>query len=479
MSLDAFVRWLTPRRDKRPLQAVQTPAGREVFYGLSGLGDSWYTPGLGRLTVVLGVQHRGVVTNQIQVGDANYRQRGDGHWLGQTPPAKVLSAVAERGLGGPFGLVRLAQSSAAPEATPVERAEVAVALRDSVPQILGAGGYPVGGMSVREQLGGTLLSWSAAEGTFEVLIQSRFPQVTARGRFKAAETPAIVGPVWSGEAARSPAKLFPSEWLDGLHRKVLELSRRMERMTVCPPGTSTWEVKGYPTDPGEHAAAREVQATERKSTDWKAAAEVAVTKLRKHALHLGPMLGCGMYACAYSLISHPETVLKLTGDPSDAAAWAYIIRKARGKPWPRGLIRTLCVEVVDHQIPVRRVTGSRKTDPNRRMYILLQEKGQALTSTEWDFFDRESTVLLALAQEDDISAAVGKAIGLAIFTEVSAGAIAGLFSTLQWLRQIGVDWEDLHQGNVMAVGEGESRRIVIVDLGLSTVPPSRIPVVAE
>lgn len=79
MSLDAFVRWLTPRRDKRPLQAVQTPAGREVFYGLSGLGDSWYTPGLGRLTVVLGVQHRGVVTNQIQVGDANYRQRGDGH----------------------------------------------------------------------------------------------------------------------------------------------------------------------------------------------------------------------------------------------------------------------------------------------------------------------------------------------------------------------------------------------------------------
>lgn len=478
MSLDAFVRWLTPRRDQRPLQAVQTPAGRKVFYGLSGLGDSWYTPSVGRITVVRGVQHRGVVTNQIQVGETTYRQRQDGQWMGQTPPPKVAAAVADRGLGAPFGLARRPTSASVAKATPVERAEVVAALRDSVPQVLGAGGYPVGSLTLHEQLGGTLLSWPANGGVFEVLIQSRFPQVTARGRYKAPEVPAVVGPVWGGEAARSADKLFPADWLDGLHRKVLELSHRLERMVVCPPGDGQWQVQGYPTDPAEHSAARQIQATERGSADWKAAAEVAVATLRKYELHLGPKLGCGMYACAYGLLSHPDTVLKLTGDPSDAAAWAYILRKSRGMAWPGGLIRTHCVEVVDHPIPVRRV-GGKKTDKKRRMYILLQEKGQSLTRAEWDFFDRESSVLLALAERKDDGEALLQAVGLAIFAEVSAGAIAGLFVTLQWLRQIKVEWEDLHQGNVMAVGDGDDRRIVIVDLGLSTVPPSRIPVVAE
>lgn len=477
MSLAAFVRWLTPRADQRPLQAVQTPPGREVFYTLSGTGDSWYTPGVGRITVTLGVRHRGVVVDQIQVGETVHRRRKDGQWVGSPAPARVIRAVVDQGLGGPFG-VSVGHKPATPT-TPAERAEVAAALRDSVPEVLTAGGYPTTGpMTVREQLGGTLLSWPMGVGAVEVLIQSRFPAVTARGRYKQGEIPAIVGPVSSGEAARDARKLFPPDWLDGLHRKVISLSQRMERMVVCPPGDGTWEVRGFPTDPWEHAQARRTHAIERKADDWQTGAEKAVAKLRKHKLHLGPLLGCGMYACAYNLMGRPDAVLKLTGDPSDAAAWAFILRKTKGRPWPRGLIQTHCVEVVDEPVPVRRFPGG-QTSGDRRMYALLQEKGQSLTSGEWDFFSRESDVLLALAQDDDVLSAVNKAIGLAIFEEVSAGAIAGLFETLQWLWRVGVEWQDLHEGNVMAVGEGESRRIVIVDLGLSTVPPSRIPVVAE
>jgi hypothetical protein len=69
--------------------------------------------------------------------------------------------------------------------------------------------------------------------------------------------------------------------------------------------------------------------------------DLALQLLSEQVVRLGPVLGCGFYACAYPLLDYPGYVIKVSGDPSDAAAWQTVIKKAKHeKVWPKGIAHT-------------------------------------------------------------------------------------------------------------------------------------------
>lgn len=477
---EAFVSWLGREQARgaqvQAAKAARHPRGRAAFREIATPnGDSWYEPGIGvRIRVELQQAQR---VHRIVVGDAPYTQRR-GAWQGKTPPTLVQQAVARQGFAWAFGW----DEPSAGKASTAGHAAAIEALSVTVPLWLRQNGVYVDEPVRVEDMAGTVLSWPSEDGAYEVLLQTG-PRgtVEARGRFKAPSVPAIVTPMTK---AHDPARLFPASWLNSLKRRVMELSLRMERMVVqCPPGRGTHTVQGESEDYDQSILDRVLGSVQRGAV-WDKLAEYAHKVLQKHRVVLGKRLGCGTFACAYNLQGEEDRVAKLSGDPAEAAAWARVLSLAKGKPWPQGLIRTYCVEAFATPAPqsIVQVEGTnRRARPNRRMYLMLQDRAGALTAAEMEFLGHEENTneILGAAGIAGHEGSLANAVGQAVFADVNWQAVQALVSTIRWLRKQGIVWHDLHNGNVMGRGEGADRRVVIVDLGASEAPPTRIPVVRE
>lgn len=482
---ESFRGWLptSGRADAdRVLRVLDTSRGRAVFEQLAAPADeSWYAPSLKeRVSVEFHRTERGVTRHRVQVGKRSWHQLLTGAWAGEEPPAKVLAALRARpaiaqalGLGG---------AGVAVPQVPRVHAELAQQLQETVPPWLAAGGRPVQFKGVTPTAHGTLVSWEDASGdTFDVFLQSDGPRASsARGRYKIKGKAPIVAPLMYG-AGIAPEALFPMDWLSGLQRAVLDLTySSMERMVVsCPTTRGSVDVEGYPASAAAYEVAILTDAVREESAAWHTVAEKAAKALRKHDVVLGAMLGCGSYACAYRVQGQPKLVAKFSGDPADAASWKHVLSKVKGGRWPRGLIRTHCVEAFDIGVPIETVTArgrKRQTSPNRKFFLFTQELAGGLTSAEKAFFDTDAVTSVILgAAGIQGSGSLARVIGLAFFHDIPWEAVRDLLDTIRWLKVRGIRWHDLHGGNVMAVGTGEDRRYVIVDLGAAEAPRVKVP----
>lgn len=237
--------------------------------------------------------------------------------------------------------------------------------------------------------------------------------------------------------------------------------------TVCPPtqrGVSA-TAKGYPKGAEAFERAKTRMGSKARSRGWNMVKKAAVPVLGRYGYQLGKELGCGTFACAYSLRGQAGLVAKFSGDPADAAAWALIMKIAkRRRRWPSGLARVDCVEALPNVVPPE--AGK---DSGRRVYLFLQEQMYPLDEAEEDFFDSDAVSAAILDGDEDAIADLCDEWGMD-FDEV-----LGIAATVSWLEDQGIVWHDLHGGNIM---RGSDDQLKIMDLGYSVVPKVEIPVMA-
>lgn len=227
----------------------------------------------------------------------------------------------------------------------------------------------------------------------------------------------------------------------------------------CPPVTRSRVTVGadgkiYNRDGSTSGPTR--RRTPEQEKRWERVADGAEDILRKHKIQLGRTLGCGSYACAYEVVGKKSVVAKLTGDPADAGAWMQVLKRTKGKPWPKGLVRTHCVEA----LPL--IKG-------KQFFLMLQDK---VTQPIRDY-----TAGADFINDDDVRMAFldgNTKYLLATAKEFGANPkwVKPLADTIRWLQQNKIDWHDLHSGNVMLKGSVP----VIIDLGHGTVPKAKVPV---
>lgn len=207
---------------------------------------------------------------------------------------------------------------------------------------------------------------------------------------------------------------------------------------------------------------------------WEKAATEAKALIAKYNIHLGAILGCGRYACAWEVQGDTRLVAKLTGDPSDAGAWAAL--RAYYDDSPAGIAQVYCAERVPVRVAGKR--GSFAQAPARGLYFILQERLIPLSRKEGQALDHISYDLKVIA---GVVTPIASAWGIVSRDEerrrativaylkkqkLSPEAFEPLIDGLQFLRdEIGITVTDLHHGNVMKDKDGNYK---IIDLGVSS-----------
>jgi len=196
---------------------------------------------------------------------------------------------------------------------------------------------------------------------------------------------------------------------------------------------------------------RAIAQAARLKAEWNQNLSRAKRALTKHGVSFGKQLGCGSYGCAFlAELDGEEIVCKITGDRAEAAAAQGVIRalaeKRTSKKKLAALVDLLCVYAfVDQrgaQIPI---------------YAVLQRRVQALSDEEVDFIDRYRWSLVARAEE--VYGRARQELG-----PDGVRNVRRVQATRDELRKIGIEWTDLHGGNVLADDAGGW---VIIDLGAS------------
>jgi hypothetical protein len=200
-----------------------------------------------------------------------------------------------------------------------------------------------------------------------------------------------------------------------------------------------------------------------------------VELLRQHRIYLDRVIGRGRYAEAYSIEGDPHQVIKISGDLTEAAAWAYLLEMvAAGEmTWDDvpSLAQVTCVMVVP---PL-----SRRDKP---LYLIVMERCRPLSRSERVLVERIDDVLLGhrglyragirapYTVEDQVQRVVRR------FRSVSHGAEQArrLIETLQATAGQSLFVFDIHAENVMRDKGGDWK---ITDLGMTeTCCPVSIPV---
>lgn len=158
--------------------------------------------------------------------------------------------------------------------------------------------------------------------------------------------------------------------------------------------------------------------------------------LDRNGLSAGRLLGTGSFASVYELKGHPERVVKVTNDPTDAAVMA----EAMHAPHVQGLPRVYEV----HQTPAK-------------SYVVVMERLFPLSPGE----------------KADVSNIVSEyergwsiAQGWVPRTKTTSGFEKAFVEALTYLRRLGFYFSDLHANNVMKREDGS---YVISDLGMASV----------
>lgn len=181
-----------------------------------------------------------------------------------------------------------------------------------------------------------------------------------------------------------------------------------------------------------------------------------------HGIRLGTTLGCGKFACVYA-VEDPTWAIKVTCDWTEAAAWAHVGRRAVA-----GAART----------PI--VRGLRTIGGDVMHYWIVQERLSPLDELARDWVKKwaepDLTILSGATWGADYPASIRKLRATASQHGLPFRRIEGLLSGLERLRHMGISTSDLHADNLMQRANGD---IVVTDLGLSSGPTVRIPVIRE
>lgn len=188
---------------------------------------------------------------------------------------------------------------------------------------------------------------------------------------------------------------------------------------------------------------------------WQVAAHKLPAVFTAEGIHLGKKLGCGTFGCAYLDADNSHRVIKITGDPSEASAAArVIVARSEGHRLP-AVVRFFSVRaVLDNPLFV--IRQERLIPLARRQFEMIAENADAMYDTAYD----SDAAQVALARTLERKYRVAAALTLPILR------------TFRQLRAIGVDYHDLHEGNVLRDAAG---RFKIIDLGISRTGPIRIP----
>lgn len=226
---------------------------------------------------------------------------------------------------------------------------------------------------------------------------------------------------------------------------------------LCPPA------KGYVTV-GRTTGGSDKNQTKSDESEWARVAAAAIPILSKYNVSLGNFIGCGSFGCAYKIEGDSSRVVKITGDPSDAAAWQNVINAVGRGEWPEGIARVECVEALPKQ-----------TRSGRRLFVMIQEALKPLPKglVEWLNDDDVSDAILDRNAEEAVYLIDEK--GLSAKEEHAEVVAEVLVRALNWLKAHKIKWHDLHGGNVMLQPWHDgSYRPVIMDLGFGQVPTTKI-----
>lgn len=170
--------------------------------------------------------------------------------------------------------------------------------------------------------------------------------------------------------------------------------------------------------------------------------------LRAENIQLGRKLGCGSFGCAYTRKGYPDQVVKITGDPSEVAAAQRVIEaRKRGHRLP-GVVRFYRTFAVQ----------------SSRLFVVVQERLLPLRAEEYRLIEEQHNALYNLGTLGTPRDQQKGAKLLARDYAVPWRAIYDLLRVFDELRDIGVEWHDLHEGNVLRSSSG---RLKVIDLGIS------------
>jgi serine/threonine protein phosphatase 1 len=220
--------------------------------------------------------------------------------------------------------------------------------------------------------------------------------------------------------------------------------------------------------------------------------DLAIQLLSEQVIRLGPVLGCGFYACAYPLLDYPGYVLKVSGDPSDAAAWQNVIQKVkREKVWPAGVAYTPLVFAFPSStarrpyfpVPAETQTsgswGGLEVETGETEFLHAQAPSVQLPAPAGQFFGIVQEELSSLSGND---AEFLTAFGLRLrvrgdLSDALKGAampprFKAFVQSLRWLDKHGILTRDIKGDNAMAGPDGEWK---ITDLGINCAPSVNVP----
>lgn len=170
--------------------------------------------------------------------------------------------------------------------------------------------------------------------------------------------------------------------------------------------------------------------------------------LRMEGIALGRKLGCGSFGCAYTRRDYPDQVVKITGDPSEVAAAQRVIEARK-----RGCRLSSVVRFY-------RTFAVADSD----LYVVIQERLLPLKPNEYRLLEDQGDLLYKIgtlgSNRDQQRAAklLGKDYG------IPWNSLYDLLRVFDQLSQVGVEWHDLHEGNVLRSASG---RLKVIDLGIS------------
>lgn len=230
---------------------------------------------------------------------------------------------------------------------------------------------------------------------------------------------------------------------------------------LCPVVTPTKLARGVPAREAYHNVSwMRRHAWSYPGKRWLAGRAILVQALERAGVNLQLIsVGCGSFGCVYPVEGQPSVVCKVTGDASEAAAALTVLRSGRQ---------------LLHLVNYTCVYGVRGAP----MWALLMERLQPLSTKERRF---------VAGSENELDIAADPELGIGAQAEAQAalegrarrelGAeglhqARGLVQTVKDLRRLGVQYHDLHRGNVLKDGRGTWK---IIDLGVSVAPTQIAP----
>lgn len=208
----------------------------------------------------------------------------------------------------------------------------------------------------------------------------------------------------------------------------------------------------------------------------------AIDALERHGIYLKMManntapalLGSGRYAEVYSVRDDDQWVIKITGDVTEAVAWARVAQATR-----EGEVDSRDLPALAEVKCVYLVPASRREDKD--LYVVVMRRYKGLSRPDKSLIEKIDKEILLGGEDDPCLQAPYLALSRAIKLAKQRTAVSqaekqatAFIETLQNLAKIGIFIYDIHGDNAMRASDGQWK---LTDIGVSEVAyPVSIPV---